>query len=252
MAAASWLRLVELLGADPDGNGRSLPWHEGWDTLLPVAACAQRIDTLTRRLLSLPVAQRIRKAYRDTRASLRDVQACVVHPADFNRLTAASGTKATALSRITLALVRRVLDRLAAAHRGDNGSGSLSALAVCDKHGGRNYYAPLLAEAFSQPLVHVDQESRAISRYRVPLDGVDAVIAFKREGETFLPTALASMTAKYVRELSMRAFNDFWCGRVSDLRPTAGYPGDSRRFKRAIAAAQREMGVEDHVLWRAR
>ena len=51
------------------------------------------------------------------------------------------------------------------------------------------------------------------------------------KGEEFLPTALASMTAKYLRELSMRAFNEFWCARVPGLRPTAGYPGDAPRFK---------------------
>ena len=49
---------------------------------------------------------------------------------------------------------------------------------------------------------------------------------FRTKGEEFLPTALASMTAKYLRELSMRAFNEFWCARVTGLRPTAGYPMD--------------------------
>jgi hypothetical protein len=72
------------------------------------------------------------------------------------------------------------------------------------------------------------------------------------QGEAFLPTALASMTAKYLRELSMRAFNEFWCLRVPGLRPTAGYPGDAPRFKQAIDAARRELGVADHVLWRNR
>ena len=34
-------------------------------------------------------------------------------------------------------------------------------------------------------------------------------VSFRVEGEVFLPTALASMTAKYLRELAMRAFNEF-------------------------------------------
>jgi hypothetical protein len=71
-------------------------------------------------------------------------------------------------------------------------------------------------------------------------------------GETFLPTALASMTAKYLRELSMRAFNEFWCAHIPDLKPTAGYYGDSRRFKRAIESKQRELGIDDHLIWRSR
>jgi hypothetical protein len=72
------------------------------------------------------------------------------------------------------------------------------------------------------------------------------------QGERFLPTALASMTAKYLRELSMRAFNEFWCSRIPNLRPTAGYPKDAHRFRSAIAAAQKELKIDDHALWRNR
>jgi hypothetical protein len=60
------------------------------------------------------------------------------------------------------------------------------------------------------------------------------------------------MAAKYLRELAMRAFNDFWCGRVRDLAPTAGYPGDSRRFMAAIQGAQAELGIAKTVMWRDR
>jgi hypothetical protein len=72
------------------------------------------------------------------------------------------------------------------------------------------------------------------------------------QGERFLPTALASMTAKYLRELSMRAFNEFWCSRIPDLRPTAGYPKDAHRFRKAIAATQKELKIDDRTLWRNR
>ena len=47
------------------------------------------------------------------------------------------------------------------------------------------------------------------------------------------------MASKYLRELAMRAFNDFWCTRVPGLAPTAGYPRDARRFKTAIEPLQR-------------
>ena len=66
-------------------------------------------------------------------------------------------------------------------------------------------------------------------------------VAFRMNGEEFLPTALASMTAKYLRELAMRAFNEFWCASVPGLRPTAGYPdglhrGSSARSTRCSAS----------------
>jgi hypothetical protein len=60
------------------------------------------------------------------------------------------------------------------------------------------------------------------------------------------------MVSKYLRELAMRAFNDFWCARVPELKPTAGYPSDSRRFKKQISAVQTALGIDDRVLWRVR
>jgi hypothetical protein len=50
----------------------------------------------------------------------------------------------------------------------------------------------------------------------------------------------------------MRAFNEFWAAHVQDLRPTAGYPTDSHRFRKAIAAKQRELRIDDYALWRKR
>jgi hypothetical protein len=60
------------------------------------------------------------------------------------------------------------------------------------------------------------------------------------------------MTAKYHRELAMKAFNTFWINRLPDLQPTAGYPGDAHRFKAAIEPLQRQLGIDDRLLWRSR
>ena len=70
--------------------------------------------------------------------------------------------------------------------------------------------------------------------------------------EEFLQVALASMTSKYLRELAMLAFNQYWCDRVPNLRPTAGYPQDARRFKAQIRSAQTSLGIDDRSLWRAK
>ncbi len=45
-----------------------------------------------------------------------------------------------------------------------------------------------------------------------------------------LPVALASMLAKYVRELCMGQFNRYWGHLVPGLQPTAGYYVDAQRF----------------------
>ena len=60
------------------------------------------------------------------------------------------------------------------------------------------------------------------------------------------------MLAKYLRELSMKAFNQYWQRYVPDLRPTAGYPVDAKRFKQQISAAQQRLKVDDQQLWRTR
>ena len=77
-------------------------------------------------------------------------------------------------------------------------------------------------------------------------------IRFRTKGEAELPVALASMTAKYHRELAMRAFNDYWCRQVPGLKPTAGYPQDAGCFKAQIAKRQAELQIEDTDLWRER
>jgi hypothetical protein len=98
----------------------------------------------------------------------------------------------------------------------------------------------------------VYRESLAESIYRWGVEAERVEIQFRAGGESFLPAALASMVSKYLRELAMRAFNDFWCCRVPELKPTAGYPIDARRFKQAIAATQGELGIDDDILWRSR
>ena len=78
------------------------------------------------------------------------------------------------------------------------------------------------------------------------------VAGFLEKGERMLPTALASMTAKYLRELAMRPFNAFWRRHIPGLKPTAGYPADARRFLDDIRLMQRRLGIEDRDLWRER
>jgi len=61
-------------------------------------------------------------------------------------------------------------------------------------------------------------------------------VLFQPEAEmAHLTVALASMTAKYCRELLMKRFNLYWNVQASDrglpeLKPTAGYRSDARRW----------------------
>jgi hypothetical protein len=109
-----------------------------------------------------------------------------------------------------------------------------------------------LQQQFPDWLVEVRAESCEESIYRFGSAERRVEVGFRVRSEQFLPAALASMTAKYLREVFMRPFNDFWCARIPGLRPTAGYPFDSHRFKSDIKATQRELGIDDRVLWRNR
>ena len=60
------------------------------------------------------------------------------------------------------------------------------------------------------------------------------------------------MTAKYLRELAMLAFNGFWKERLPELKPTAGYPDDAKRFQADIQSAFTEMNLPLEHLWRKR
>lgn len=124
---------------------------------------------------------------------------------------------------------------------------------VVDKHGGRNFYGAMLQElspdAWVVPLV----EGAERSLYQILLPGRSLHVTIRPEADaTSFEVALASMISKYVRELCMVEFNAFWCAQVPDLPPTAGYPGDSTRFYKAIRPAMRRLKLKPDTLWRKR
>src|SRR5574340_341577 len=122
----------------------------------------------------------------------------------------------------------------------------------CDKHGGRDRYAALLGRQFPDCFVEVHGEGRQQSVYWLGPAERRVEFRFLTKAEAHLPVALASMASKYLRELAMKALNDFWCARVERLRPTAGYPQDAKRYKAAVARVQAELEIDDDLLWRVK
>jgi hypothetical protein len=238
-AATCWSRFVDGCSADPGSCHRQLCWHDGFDCALPFDATAKELA---------PLGEQLSRACTERGVRPLVVRARLVFPAEFNELSERFGSKGAALSHVTIGLLREVVDGVR--EQSSVLGTRYPVIAVCDKHGGRNFYTGLLQHHFPEEWIRSVHESRAESRYEWGGDEERTEVVFRTKGESFLPTALASMTAKYLRELSMRAFNEFWCARVPGLRPTAGYPMDAPRFKREIAAVQRELGIDDHVLWR--
>jgi ribonuclease HII len=120
-----------------------------------------------------------------------------------------------------------------------------------DKHGGRNYYFPMLQQAMGEKMVIAHEEGMNRSVYSVHGRDIRFTFQPRADNEHFC-VALASMASKYLRELLMVEFNQFWRTHLPDLAPTAGYPGDSRRFYRAIKPIAKQLGIPREALWRRR
>ncbi len=229
----TWRDVWQALAPDALAAMPLIPWHADYDSSAPLDYRDEELEPLVEMLGRGLAAAGVRLAAVESRA---------IFPAEFNELVERHGSKGTALSHQTLALAARMIDPLPA--------GPIAL--VCDKHGGRNCYGPLLAAHFPEWLVEVRSEGRQRSLYRFGPPERRVEVCFRTKGESCLAVALASMASKYLRELAMRAMNDYWCRRVPGLRPTAGYPQDARRFRTDIAAAQTELRIADRILWRER
>lgn len=221
---------LEGLGS-PLPDGAEQPWFEDLNTPLPGPAGGD-------------LAPAWRAAGEAAGVELVGVHADVLFAPRFNRDLVRLGGKGRLLTTASLALLRRAWDPATAP----------ATRVECDKHGGRNYYAAALAEAFDE-LPGVTREGASGSEYTLgPADGGRGRhrVAFRPRGEAFGPVGLASLAAKFTRELLMDRFNDWWTDAVPGLRPTAGYPTDAARFRADTAAARAARGVADDAFWRAK
>lgn len=229
MATDSFRSLWRALAVRFPADDEQEPWFRDRDVRLPVTAEAALIDETARRL---------RECLDACGVGRPRVQSDVVLTRRFNRLTQESGSKGRTLSSLSLSLLRRVWEP-------DDEAG---AFVVCDKHGGRNRYDQFLADVLDGRMIFRVEEGRAQSAYRVGRTD----LRFQTKAESHFPVAFASLVSKYVRELAMLAFNDYWRQHVPDVRPTKGYPTDAKRFRADVAAKQAELGIPDELLWRAR
>jgi len=232
----TWESLERRLGPVSPRGGCRDQWRLLADLRLPRA---------TDPAAAVGLATRARDALAKHGVTLERVACRCVYPAEFNAALDAGLNKSDILSAATLDLAA---DLRAAAP-------DAPAVIWCDRHGGRKRYGGLVARHFRRTLVQPVEETAARSAYAVPPEAGAAgqagcLIEFRVGGETRAPVALASMAAKYVRELAMQAFNAFWTARLPGLAPTAGYPVDAARWRRDAAAALAAENVRDDDFWR--
>jgi hypothetical protein len=207
-------------------------WYTG-QSFVPVAAHEDEVTEASNRFARACAARQI---------EWTPVHSVLVCPAQFNQLLEQWGSKGAVLGEGLKYLLRsfRWL-----------GSDAEPLFFYVDKHGGRNTYAALLFNALAEGFVLAEEESQVCSRYRVL--GVEREIRFRfqpRADAEHFCVALASMVSKYLRELLMREFNQFWQDHIPGLKPTAGYPGDAARYFTAIKPALERLGVPESAVWR--
>ncbi len=115
---------------------------------------------------------------------------------------------------------------------------------VVDRQGGRTRYLEILQLSFEDAQIRILGESESESRYQLSNGNRSMKLSFLREAESqHLPVALASMIAKYVRELRMLRLYRFFQEQMPTLAPTAGYVLDARRYLAEIEPVIDRLGL---------
>jgi ribonuclease HII len=218
-------------GSVLEGDSRP-PWYQGLDQV-PVPSCHSSLEIS--RLASIAKSR-----LADCDIRLIGARAAVISEASFNAQVDLLGSKGQLLSNATLQLVRSFCEET-----------DQPIEIFCDRQGGRKNYMPILLEAFPDDWFVETLRSNERCSYRNSTSP-SREFHFTVGGDSFAPTALASMLCKYLRERLMESFNRFWCGHIPGLRPTAGYPLDAKRFRQQIETTARKLELQDALWWRSR
>jgi hypothetical protein len=204
--------LLAKLGYEARPAVAAFPWYRDLSAHLPVDGGRSVFEGAAGRLEASMAASGIHCCGLSAEVVTEDV---------FNRRIAQTRNKATLP-------LEAVLRRICWAAQGCRGQ---DLHVLVDRLGGRTDYRRLLMQAFPTRHLHVLEVSDECSRYRLGDQDSDWYVQFAVAGDQrYLPVALASMLAKYLRELLMERFNAYWRGLSPDLRPTAGYYRDAQRF----------------------
>eukprot|EP00752_Nemacystus_decipiens_P013707 g12160.t1 len=213
-----------------------LPWYQAdrehpWQQL-PLGNTADEV-TLASGMLG--------RACRESGVCFERFATRVIYEDEFNQKVALTRSKAavnfTAVSQHLISIM--------------NDYGEHHPHVAVDRQSGRTRYRELLSQVFEGAAINVLAELKHTSVYEVISGSRKMFISFAVGAEeTHLPVALASMNAKYTRELLMQRFNRFFQALSPQTPPTAGYGSDANRWRDEILPHLNEAGLDHSRLRR--
>ncbi|MEC9475560.1 MAG: hypothetical protein VX764_00830 [Planctomycetota bacterium] len=229
-------QLIDHCTADRSSYLDEYPWYRDQDLELPYSCSGVNLAGKIRRL---------ERSFERCAISSAEVRAIPLEVREFNSQVKRLGTKgavdAWAMGRFLQWLWRQ--------------SDRKQIEVWSDRLGGRERYGPLLYPLFPDCSFKILEQDKDRQSYRATTDQNNRVVTvhFRKECEQFsFCTALASMTAKYLRELHMVLLNRYWSEHVPDIKPTAGYPQDAGRFIGEVEGARRHLRIDTGLLVRSR
>ena len=232
-SVGEWLN---CLGQQENNMLVQLPWYkptkqQPWQSL-PVA-CTDGQIAVARSMLA--------QTANETGFKVLDMGAAVLFEDRFNQLVANTRSKAATSFTFVGKLLRAVWDKF----------GRYSPTVLVDRQSGRRFYRRQLAMTVPQASLRIMDESAAASEYRLTTGQRCMTVRFEvNADENHLPVALASMVSKYTRELLMSRLQAWFTQRAPQIKPTAGYARDAKRFWQQIEPLLDEWAIEPNMLKR--
>ncbi|MCP5065276.1 MAG: hypothetical protein GY946_01810 [bacterium] len=172
-----------------------------------------------------------------------DLRVLPVDAGELNEAFEDVGNKARVLGLFSAAIVTQLLDR----------HDDRDVVVVMDRHGSRRNYTEYLSTWFPFGSVEWIDTTASEVRYRVEFGGRTIHFHFVTKGdERYLAIGWASMVAKLTRELFMTCLNGWFHERKPELKPTAGYVQDGRRFLDDVADLIQSEAIPREQLVRSR
>ncbi|MCI0499722.1 MAG: hypothetical protein L0Y36_08605 [Planctomycetales bacterium] len=169
----------------------------------------------------------LRKTLAEQRMRLRAIRSRCMDAGFYNERVERVKNKSRVLFTELCALILEAFTRDAAAD---------TMQVIVDRQGGRIAYQQELLRMFPGFALSVLRQDDKMSSYELSRSGKTMRIHFCMKADAnYLGVSLASMVSKYLREVMMEAFNVYFCGLCSSLKPTAGYWQDGQRFLKDLS-----------------